>query len=70
MSEQTKRKVFLLSGGREITVYPREKMPAQKTNKQTSNKKKKSQLLGFWQINPSKPPDKKNMATIQIKYSD
>lgn len=40
MSEQTKRKVFLLSGGREITVYPREKMPAQKTNKQTSNKKK------------------------------
>lgn len=31
MSEQTKRKVFLLSDGREITVYPREKMPAQKT---------------------------------------
>lgn len=31
MTEQTKRKVFIFSGGREITVYHMEKMPAQKT---------------------------------------
>lgn len=37
MSEQTKRKVFLLSDGREITVYPREKMPAQKTLQKKKN---------------------------------
>lgn len=31
MTEQTKRKVFIFSGGREIIVYHMEKMPAQKT---------------------------------------
>lgn len=85
MSEQMKRKFFILSGGREIMyiyILGKNVLYIQRNyvlyilgkNACTENtpKKKKTnlQLLESGQINPSNLPDKKNKATIQIKYSD
>lgn len=47
-------------------------IPGKNASTENTPKKKKTnpQLLESWQINPSNLPDKKNKATIQIKYSD
>lgn len=67
MSEQTRRKVSFSQVER-LLCSPGKKNAC--TENTPEKKKKKKQLLESWQINSSNLPDKKNKATIQIKYSD